>query len=798
MRIKKFWASTLVLAMTFGLVSCGSSTVDNNPVTADVEEQSAGNATASDAPLEAEGEEVDPELQQAILESSLTGTGPATLEDTLKADESDEVQLNDGDAIIDLDFDDDKTDGFNVYTNGGSCDMKNEDGQLVADIKKCGSLEHANQLYWDGFALNKNCEYTYSFEISSDIERPIEYRLQINGGDYHAYQGEVIDIGPDVTYFSVDFEMTEESDPSPRLVFNMGKIEGMDSDPGEHKVYIDNIKLEVMDGSNAAVIAGLPTYVNVAVNQIGYKPEDVKTAVVKSDKKDDEEFIICEASTNKTVYAGILEPAKYDKGAELGTKKADFTDLTTPGEYYVFTDKGASYTFKIEDEPYSDIYNDAVQMLYKQRCGTETDAAYAGDFAHKACHTGEAKVYDDQSKSKDVSGGWHDAGDYGRYVVSGAVAVADLLEAYEDFDVTADNLGIPESGNEIPDILDEAKYELEWMLKMQDEESGGVYHKVTGLTFPGTVKPEEEKEQLYLAPISQAATGDFAAVMAKASVVYKEIDPEFSSKALGAAEKAWDYLVSDEEDKSFKNPEDMDTGEYPDEYIQDERYWAAVELYLAGNKDIEEYVVNYRGLIDMKKGLGWADVGSYADYDLAKYTEGEIRDMAIQHISEKADSMAEQADKGGYFMTFASDFAWGSNMTIANNGQFLYMASNVTGDENYAILAKQQLDYLLGTNSLGYCFVTGYGTFSPKTPHHRPSEVEKKAMSGMLVGGSNKNLEDPYASAVLSGASPAMCYVDNAQSYSTNETAIYWNSPLIYLLSAQQKVQPEDELIEEE
>ena len=112
------------------------------------------------------------------------------------------------------------------------------------------------------------------------------------------------------------------------------------------------------------------------------------------------------------------------------------------------------------------------------------------------------------------------------------------------------------------------------------------------------------------------------------------------------------------------------------------------------------------------------------------------------------------------------------------------MAANVTGDENYSKLAKKQLDYIFGTNSMGYCFVTGFGTLSPKSPHHRPSQVVGSAMPGMLAGGPNKNLEDPYAKAVLSDQAPAMCYVDNAQSFSTNESAIYWNSPLIYLLSA--------------
>ena len=125
-------------------------------------------------------------------------------------------------------------------------------------------------------------------------------------------------------------------------------------------------------------------------------------------------------------------------------------------------------------------------------------------------------------------------------------------------------------------------------------------------------------------------------------------------------------------------------------------------------------------------------------------------------------------------------------MGVGNDGEILYMAYKLTGDEQYKTLAKHQLDYLLGTNALGYCFVSGYGTFYPENPHHRPSQVKGKAMIGMLAGGPDKNLEDPYAIAVLTEESPAMSYVDNAQSYSTNEVTIYWNSPLIYLLAAEQ------------
>ena len=176
-------------------------------------------------------------------------------------------------------------------------------------------------------------------------------------------------------------------------------------------------------------------------------------------------------------------------------------------------------------------------MLYRQRCGIAVESG--GVFDHPECHTGNATIYGDTSgKTVDVSGGWHDAGDYGRYTVSTAKTIADLLNSYQDFGVEDDEMGIPESGNGIPDILDEARVGLDWMLKMQDPETGGVYHKVTCAVFPETIAPEEETDELILAPISVTATADFAACLAKASVMYKDIDADFSTEALAAAEKA--------------------------------------------------------------------------------------------------------------------------------------------------------------------------------------------------------------------------------------------------------------------
>ena len=695
------------------------------------------------------------------------------------------ASVNDGDVVVDLNFDDgtNEKDDFSKYLNGGSFSIKEDGGQIVCEIAACGGKDYANQIYWDGFFLSEGCEYTYSFDISSDIKRKVEYRLQINGGDYHAYQGDYIDVGPDVEHFSVDFTMNETSDPAPRLVFNMGKMEDMKEDPGPHKIYIDNIKLEVKDSSNAQVIQALPQYNTVNINQVGYRTDDSKTVFVKT-SDDGADFYVVDCSTGKIVWQGTLEPHNGDTGSGEDVAHGDFSGLTKPGEYYIYTDAGASYPFKIADDVYDDLYKEVVLMLYKQRCGTTIDPDIAGVYAHDACHMDEAEVFGTGEKL-DVSGGWHDAGDYGKYVVSGAKTVVDLLETYEDLRVTDDDLGIPESGNGVPDILDEARWELDWMLKMQDKADGGVYHKVTPMVFCNDIMPDEEKDPLIVSEKSYTATADFAAVMAKASRVFADIDPEFSKEAYDSAELAYTYLFTEGADRSFKNPAGMETGEYPDASKGDEKYWAEAELYLSGRNDLEDELLASMDSYAVMRGFGWSEVGLYAFYDLAK-TEGcAIADEAMKQVMKEADYKIGEMKTDMYYMPFRNNYAWGSNMLVANNGMLFYMASRLTGDTSYAEVAKKQIDYILGCNSLGYCFVTGFGTFTPEHPHHRMSTVAGKAMPGMLIGGPNSNPSDSYGKSVLSDATPAMSYADNVQSYSTNEVTIYWNSPLIYDLASE-------------
>lgn len=762
-RFKKTFAVVTALAVTLAFTGCEKNTEKDT--------QTEQSATSGDAELTS---------TEAPLEDD--GNWPTTEAET---SDSDKFVITEGADIIGINFDDNELHGFLTYTNGGRYTLSAVDGEMVAAIEYAGGVEHGCQVYFDGFPMAKGCEYTLSFDVYSTVDRTVEWRVQVNGGDYHAYSSEKIALTSEKQTVTKTFVMEEDSDPAPRFVVNMGGFEG-DGDLGAHEIHFDNISLIVSDSGDAEVISGVPTPNRVKVNQIGYKPHDVKTVITTS--SNDEKFKIVDAETEETVYVGkYLDELRYDGAVGDNVRLGDFTNFETPGRYKILSSpSGYSYEFSIGDNLYDDVYKDVVLMLYNQRCGSKLDADISGDFAHDACHMGEAVIYGSEgSGTVDVSGGWHDAGDYGRYVVPGAKTVQDLFLAYEDYNQTADDIGIPESGNGVPDLLDEAKYELDWMLKMQDEATGGVYHKVTALVFPETVLAVDETDQMVLAPISYTATADFAAVMAKASVLYKDIDAAFAGKCLEAAKKAYEYLEANSNMNGYRNPSDIATGEYGDNLLADERFWAASELYIAtGDKKYEAAV---QAVINefYSRGLGWADIGTYAVYDLAKAEniDSNIKQTAKDEVIYQANELIKKCEKSCLFMALGDTYPWGSNMSVANNGMILLMAANLTDDGTYREYAQRHRDYIFGVNGTAYCYVTGYGTLSPDSTHHRPSQVLGKTMPGMLVGGPDSNLEDPYANAVLFGLPAACAYVDNSQSFSCNEVTIYWNSPLIYLLT---------------
>ena len=674
---------------------------------------------------------------------------------------------------------DSSTSGWDAHCqDGGIGSIGYDSGRLALKISSTGDVAWSIQLYYDLIPLYKNGVYRLKYDISSTVDRNVDGMIQQNGGTYQAYTSKKLSLTSEPQTVDYEFTMEADTDIMARLQFNCGNYE---ENLPDHRIYIDNVSLELIDDSKVDY-SGFKKYEpSIVTNQVGYRTNAVKTAVF-TDAADESTFSVINADTGKTVYTGSLGTETYSSFADEKVRTGDFSEVTQEGNYYITCGNlDNSYTFEISDSIYDTALDDSIKMLYLQRCGTAVEDDI---FGHKACHDSLATVYGTSEKI-DVSGGWHDAGDYGRYVVTGAKTVADLLYAYKNApELFSDSVGISESGNGISDVLDEARYEIEWMLKMQDS-LGGVHHKVTCASFPGYVMPEEETEELIVTSVSTTATADFCGTMALAYEIYKDIDSKFAEKCLVAGEKAWQFL---EENPNFifKNPTDIVTGEYGDSSDKDERYWAAAQMWRATGEGTYLKAVESIGI---KTGMDSANLGDYGNIAIVTMDgidkNSDIYTKAKNSIIRSADTHLADSVKNPFGLSVTQHYrgGWGSNMKACNQGILLGYAYQLTGDKKYLDAANANLNYLFGCNPLGICYFTGYGTVSPQHPHHRPSIAKNQAMKGMLVGGIHPFLEDSAAQAYCSGQPTGKCYVDNQESYSTNEITIYWNSPLTYLLT---------------
>lgn len=523
---------------------------------------------------------------------------------------------------------------------------------------------------------------------------------------------------------------------------------------------------------------------SIFINQVGYLPEDSKFVYLTGDAKGNaENFELCDAESGAVVYTGQLKNSvasgNVDEAAGELIYAGDFSSVKKSGNYLVRVDGKASFKFKIADRVYNELLFSTLNYFKLSRCG------------QGVCHTDAAEIYG-TGEIKNVQGGWHDAGDYGRYIVAGTKTVMDLLFAYDSFGPDYKDF----------DILDEARFELEWMLQLQRED-GAVYHKISCYRFCAFIMPEEEKDKLVIAPVSTAATADFAGCLAYAAKYYKASDSAFAESLIEAAKKAQKYLET-HEDELYINPPEITTGGYGDRNVVDERYFAACSLWAATGD--EAYLNIAKDLRAKEKvripdpnmpwdkgwreGYGWPMVSGYGseillqNKDRLEKIEGgaelvkEIEEQFLLQANEIVEHVGNAA-----FKTAATHFMWGSNGFVCDLGHILMVGYSIQKNENFLKAAKAQIDYVLGCNPLNYCYVTGAGSKSPVNPHHRPSGASGKVMPGMLAGGPCAGLHDEYAKKHLTGMAPLKCYIDAVPSYSTNEIAIYWNSALIYLLS---------------
>lgn len=524
----------------------------------------------------------------------------------------------------------------------------------------------------------------------------------------------------------------------------------------------------------------------IYVDQAGYFPHMKKKAVLTEKH---ERFTV-KTEDGDVRFEGEIADAGFDPFSGDHVYTADFSALTEPGTYRVFADGICSAKFSIGENVYDRVFGDTVKAYYFLRCGCGLEERYAGVYRHAPCHDRPARLWEDRDIAADVSGGWHDAGDYGRYVTVGAVACAQLLYAYRLYPnaFRGQKRDIPEDG--LPAILSECRYELEWLMKMQRAD-GAVYHKVTTEGHAPFVMPEDDTAELYLFAPSSMAAADLAAVCALASGIYREFDGEFSERLKGAALRSYQWLKKNPDFLGFTNPPECNTGVYGERDDLSNRFWAGAALYaLTGERRFHDDLARLLEKDFPRTALGYGEVGGLGA--LAYLTACHKKEKRIAEALEtaflnEAAYYRETAGRSAYGATlFEWDFHWGSNMPVMQHGMVFLIADYLLGEPRYREYAAAQLHYLLGVNATGYSFVTGNGEFSCNHPHFRPAFADgiDAAIPGMVCGGPNQHPADPDAKRLIpEGTPPMKCYADEVGCYSLNEITIYWNSPAVFVLA---------------
>jgi endoglucanase len=551
----------------------------------------------------------------------------------------------------------------------------------------------------------------------------------------------------------------------------------------------------------------------IRLNQIGFYPGGGKIAVVLAGN--DSVFYI-QTLDKKTAFTGKLKSSVKPSFAGKITKIADFTTFHIPGKFILYVPGvGHSWPFEIKRSVLHGVAGASVKAFYFMRASTAVDEKYAGKWHRPEGHPDTSVlIHPSAATDKRLAGskissprGWYDAGDYNKYIVNSGISTSTLLSLYEDFPayMKTVKLNIPESGNKIPDVLNEVLWNLRWMLTMQDPNDGGVYHKLTNAAFDKFEMPDKATEQRYVVQKGTAATLDFAAVMAQASRIFRKFPkelPGLADSCLNEANKAWDWAVKnpnivysqDVMNKQFSPP--ITTGAYGDRNFSDEFIWAASELFVTTHKD--QYLKAVNLLPDDKMPLPtWSQVRLLGYYTLIKNAAsfGENAPKELPELKKRlitfADEMIKGADETAYQTVMtksARNFNWGSNSVAANQGIALIQAYRLSNDPKYLDYALSNLDYILGRNGSGYCYVTGYGSKPTMHPHHRPSVADGVVdpVPGLLAGGPNPGMQDGIK---VPSTVPDEAYIDDDRAYAANEIAINWNAPLAYLGNAIEALQ---------
>jgi endoglucanase len=704
-------------------------------------------------------------------------------------------------------------------------------GRAFVDAAQlCVEVTNKGHNPWDAQARHREMiieqGHTYSIQFMAHATRPTKMKAKIGmaGPPYKEYWTDTLDLTTRPQTFVGTFSMTAPDDATAELAFHIGGDMAAEAET-PFVVCLDDIHLDdpKFTPAQAAEAAPVP---KVLVNQVGYFPRLPKLATVKSAAAEPLEWRLRSAS-GSVVAKGRTTVVGLDAAAGEKVHVADFSSVRTPGRGYVLA-VGAdeSHPFAIAGDLYARLQYDALAYFFQNRSGVPIEMPYAGEerWARPAGHVGDRGVGCAPARAGgppacayelDASGGWYDAGDHGKYVVNGGIAAWTLMNEWESAEARgaarafADGkLNIPEHHNGAPDLLDEARFELEFLLKMQVPDgqplAGMAHHKIHDKEWTALgLAPNEDRQARFLYPPSTAATLNLAATAAQGARLWRKLDPKFAARCLAAAEKAWAAAAA--HPTEYAAPGGVGGGPYDDRDVSDERYWAAAELFVTTNgTKREEYgkamrASSHFGEVPTTLGgdgaptsMSWDHVQALGTISLALSDALPAADRAAARAAVRAaaDRYAALMRGQGYRVPFApgtKGFPWGSSSFVLNNAVILGLAFDFSGDERYLDAAAEAMSYLLGRNPLDQSYVTGYGARPLEHPHHRfwAHQANAKFPSpppGVVSGGPNSGLQDPYAQAAgLAGCAPEACFVDNIEAWSVNEIAINWNAPLAWV-----------------
>lgn len=704
----------------------------------------------------------------------------------------------------------------------------------VVDGRGCVDVPASTAPYQAGLQqevpMVKGETYAFSFDALTTPATTGNVRVVIQGGPDINYAEFLPAAKPALTTEPQSFSYTFTADrdyPNATVAFQQDI-----TNPAAYRLCVDDVSLT---GGAEPEVYVPDTGPAVWVNQVGYLPQGPKRATVVTEVTRPEKWTLRDRR-DRVVDSGRTHPAGVPASVGVNVATINFDSYRGTGTGYTLTvGDQTSYPFTIGRQVYDDLRTQSKTYFYTNRSGIAIDDDLAPGYGRAAGHVGVApnqgdtavgcQALDDPSQAlyskpwtctgtRDVSGGWYDAGDQGKYVVNAGISVAQLMMEYERTQIgyaprstyRDGTASIPESGNGVSDQLDEIRWELSWMLRMQVPAgrpyAGMANHKVADADWTGLpLLPADDPQTRVLYRPSTAATLNLAAAAAQGSRLFARVDRSFARELLEASRTA--YRAAERKPRLYAPAADAaldpnpGSGPYEDDDVTDEFYWAAAELYLTtGERTYRDDVQDsphHTGNVFDDGSFDWQRVAGLARLDLAS-VPNRLPDVARvrRSVVKAADHYLATQRREAFGQAYAptnGEWAWGSNSTILNNLQVLGTAYDLTGRTKYADGVVGSLDYLFGRNALNISYVTGWGTVTSNNQHSRwyAASLDPRLPHpppGTVAGGPNSTAAatgDPVAAANLTGCVDQFCYIDQIGSWSTNEITINWNASLSWV-----------------